>query len=261
MLKNKLLALVLSTASLFAADVIEQKSNGYINWSDGVAVAKGMGFARDSFNPMLTQRKAQQAAKMDAMRNLLEIVGNVKVDASSTIHDKMLENDTVKTSISGLITNLVDVQYTKLDKNSVEAQLKIKIDGKLFPLDIDQEDVKEAAKFQGTKGTGLIIDATNIPFVPSMNPKVIQEYEGVLYPDNILKVDNIQGRFSVIYLNNLEDAKSHPLIGKYPLVVKAKGLSKNIGDNILLNKENSQKVLLQVSKDALENGKVIVVIK
>ncbi|MBD3841832.1 MAG: hypothetical protein IE909_08100 [Campylobacterales bacterium] len=260
MFKNRLFGILFVAVSVFASDVVEQKSNGFINWSEGVAVAKGMGFAKDSFNPLLTQRKAQQAAKLDAMRNLLEIVGNVKLNASTTIKDKMIADETVKTSINGLITNIVDVQYTTLDKNSVEAQLKIKLDSQLFPLSIPN-DTKKMFEFKGTKGSGLIVDATTVDFIPTMNPKIIQEYEGVLYPDNVLQVDNIKGRFSVVYLNNLEDAKTHPLMGSYPLVVKAKSLVKGANDQVVLDKKSALMVQQQLQQDALENGKVIIVIK
>ena len=257
---SKIIAFIIVFYTILNGDsVIQSYTNGSINWSDGTVKAKGLGFSKKQ-NPIIAYKMAQRAAKLDAMRNLLEIIGKVKINSDTTIGSKILDDDKVKLHISGYIQNILNITYNKLDKNSVEAVVTIKMQNTLSDL-IQDTSSTSSSTFTGNKATGLIIDATHLNFVPSLNPKLIQEFSGVLYPDNIFRKDNSKNRFVAIYLKNIEDAKKHPLIGAFPLVIKAKKIYNDKQDQLVINKENSLKIINELKKDALENGQVIIVVK
>jgi len=256
---------IIFTIVLFCSTVVngsevkEIFQSGSINWSDGTITAVGMGFSKKS-NPIIAYKMAQRASKLDAMRNILEMIKHVKVDAKTTVKDKMLENDSINTSISGYINNIVNVKYTKLDSHTVEATIMIKMKDSLTLL-VENSDTLNSAIFTGKKATGLIIDASKLNFIPSLNPKLIQEFKGIIYPDNIFQKDSGSNQFVAIYLKNIEDAKKHPLVGAFPIVIQAKELYNNMNDQIVLNKENSNKIINELKKEALQNGKVIILLK
>lgn len=261
MFKNKLIIFVCFFSILNANDVIESYESGSINWSDQTVTAKGLGYSKKS-NPVIAYKMAQRASKLDAMRNLLEIVGKVRISSTSTIKNKMAQDDTVKSNISGFIRNIVDVKYVKIDANTVESIIKMRLKDKALNSLVDNSfSNKDNKSFKGKKATGLIIDARDLDFIPSLNPKVIQEFEGVLYPDKVFHKSSGSNKFVAQYLRDIDVAMKHPLIGEFPIVVKAKGLYDNKNDQIVLNNEASDKIKQEVKIGALQDGKVIIVIK
>ena len=68
-----------------------------VDISNGVVVAEGMGAAGQ------IATNGYRAAKVDAMRNLLEQVGSVRVDSQTIVRDSMNESDVIKTQISGFV--------------------------------------------------------------------------------------------------------------------------------------------------------------
>ena len=262
MLKNSFLILIISAITLFAQDVIETKQNGLINWSEGTATSTGLGFAKKGYNKTIIIQKAKRAAKLDAMRNLLEIIGSIRIDSSSTISDKILEDDSVKTKINGYIRNIINIKYTELEDNTVQAEITIKLDSEIYPNFKQNDDLLLDTKmFTGKKATGIIINAKNVNFVPSLSPKIIQEFKGTLYPANIVKKDNISNKFVVTYLRNLNDAKRHELVGEFPIIINAKKVNGLKNDQLVLDKANSSKIKNEVKLKALEEARVIIVIK
>lgn len=262
MLRNSFIILIFSVFSLFANDVVEEQENGFINWSEGTATAIGLGYSKKAYNKTIAMQKAKRAAKIDAMRNLLEIIQSVRIDSTTTIGDKFLENDEVKTKINGYVRNILDVKYTELEENTVEAKVRIKLDRSLYGSLIDSDDsTLNPEIFTGKKATGVIVDARKVDFMPSLSPKLLQEFEGVIYPANIVKRDNISNRFIAIYLKNMDDAKKHQIVGEFPIVVEAKKTNETKKDQIVLDSKNSSKIKNEVLLDALKEARVIIVIK
>ena len=260
MLKNKFLIMCCFVGLLNASDVVETYESGSINWSENIVTAKGVGYSNKS-NKVIAYKMAQRASKLDAMRNLLEIVGKVRIDSHTTIKNKMAQDDSISSAISGNIRNIIDVKYVKLDNNSVESTIKMKLEDKVVnKLINDSSDLLETKSFKGTKATGVIVDARGLKFKPSLNPKIVQEYEGVLYPDKVFIKSNSSNKFIAIFLRDIDVAMSHPLVGKFPLVIKAKSTVKDNNGQLLLNKENSDKLKQEIKIDALQNGKVIIVV-
>jgi len=261
MFNSKIILILCLVGFLNANGLIENYETGSINWSEQIVTAKGLGYSKKA-NKTIAYKMAQRASKLDAMRNLLEIVGKVRINSTTTVENKMAQNDIVKSEISGYIRNIIDIKYNKIDDNTVESIVKMKLKDNILNNIVNNSfSNKNSDLFKGKKATGLIIDARGLNFIPSLNPKLIQEFEGVLYPDKIFQKPSGSNKFVAQYLRDINIAMKHPLVGKFPLVVKAKGIYDNKNDQLLLNSEQSNKVKQEVQIEALQNGKVIIIIK
>ncbi len=92
-----------------------------VDISNGVVVVEGMGAA----GQMATN--GYRAAKVDAMRNLLEQVGSVRVDSQTIVRDSMNESDVIKTQISGFVkgAKVINQYQDSLGYFHVELELPV----------------------------------------------------------------------------------------------------------------------------------------
>ncbi len=79
---------------------------------------------------------AKRAAKMDALRNLLEQAYGVTISSSSSVRDFVLQNDSVRARVDAYIkgAKIVDERY--LQDGSVEVDMEITLGydfRKIFP--------------------------------------------------------------------------------------------------------------------------------
>lgn len=135
-----LLGIFLAVAFLLPADpaaevqeVVERLPNGVINWTQGVVTAKGSG-APPAGVTILSQARimTERAAKADALRNLLEAVKGVRVDADTTVESLTTKSDRVMTRVSGIVkgARVVDKRY--LSDGGVEVTVAVNLTGELL---------------------------------------------------------------------------------------------------------------------------------
>ena len=111
------------------------------------------------------------------------------------------------------------------------------------------------------KITGIIIDARGTNFIPSLKPKIFQiGTNKPLYPDKVMLRDDIVNNFSALFARTLEDAKSHPRVAPYPLVLKGLKTYGKWRNCIVLGKEASKKFKKYLNSEILKAGKVIIVV-
>ena len=113
-----------------AQDVIDEFPKGRINWSKGIVTAIGSGVPSSEAGNMAQARLlAERAAVSDARRNLLEIVGEVRVDAVSTVGTLMAKKDVIVTEIGGIVKGSIVTQRRYLDDGSVEVTVEMPVTG------------------------------------------------------------------------------------------------------------------------------------
>lgn len=108
-----LIALALLAAPLLAQNVEEplsaqtadgQAIDGHIDWSQKILVVYGEAVAPDHINnPVQRRLMGFRGAKALAYRNLLEMVGQVQVDAETRVQNFMVENDSVSVRVQGIV--------------------------------------------------------------------------------------------------------------------------------------------------------------
>ena len=73
-----------------------------VDWDRGVVMAEGLGApASSAKNTAQKNATALRAAKLDAARNMLEMIKGINLSSSTTMRDAMVQNDTVRTQVQG----------------------------------------------------------------------------------------------------------------------------------------------------------------
>lgn len=114
-------------------DVLERLPSGVINWTQGLITAKGSG-APPTAVTVISQARlmAERAAKADALRNLLEAVKGVRVDADTTVENFTTKNDVVMTRVSGIVKGATVVDKRYLSDGGVEVTVAVYLTGELL---------------------------------------------------------------------------------------------------------------------------------
>ncbi|MDP7060134.1 MAG: hypothetical protein QF416_06685 [Candidatus Marinimicrobia bacterium] len=267
-------------------DAVQQVDNGAMNYSNGFVVATGIGAISPlAQNPGMARATAVRAAKVDAMRNLLEAVMAVTVSSETTVRGAAIENDVVKTSVEGMVKGArmrdidgdgrgsnSDIRY--LSDTSIEIEMEVHMSG-------ISEVILPAAGFAPapapTAGgapapaapaaprpgtvTGLIVDARGLGLRPAMSPKVLDQNGGVVYgPGNFTREFAV--KFGVAgYSKNLEQAQQDPRVVGNPMVVKGVGVQgANKADLVIAAGDVSRVKGADSSGKFLSNCKVMILI-
>ncbi len=101
--------------------------------ADQVAVPmpsiRGMGYATVSSQPgtNLNQRRlnAIRVARMEAMRDLTEQIHGVRIDVSTTIAELVLQNDTLQSTVTGMLRGARTVHIQPRGNDTYEVLLEI----------------------------------------------------------------------------------------------------------------------------------------
>ena len=268
-------------------DAVQQVDNGAMNYSNGFVVATGIGAVSPlAQNPGMARATAVRAAKVDAMRNLLEAVMAVTVSSETTVRGAAIENDVVKTSVEGMVRGArmrdidgdgrgsnSDIRY--LSDTSIEIEMEVHMSGIseviLPPAGYAPAPVAGGAPAPAAPSapsaprpgtvTGLIVDARGLGLRPAMSPKIVDQNGGVVYgPGNFTREFAV--KFGVAgYSKNLEQAQQDPRVVGNPMVVKGVGVQgANKADLVLAAGDVSRVKGADSSGKFLSNCKVMILI-
>ena len=94
-----------------------------------VPTITGMGYASISSQPAksVNQRRlmAIRAARLEAMRNLTEQVHGIKVNSRTTIIDAIVQNDSLRATVDGLIVGAKTVRINPVGRDTYEVVLEL----------------------------------------------------------------------------------------------------------------------------------------
>ncbi|MCB1693159.1 MAG: LPP20 family lipoprotein [Pseudomonadales bacterium] len=120
----------------FADDYVEWVgANSGVNWSEGQMQAEGAGIAPDNAPPGVARMMACRAAVVDAQRNLVESIQGVRVQGTTVVANMMVESDTIKTTVDGVLKGAQVVKREPKDDGSCVVQMVAPMGGK-FAKDI-----------------------------------------------------------------------------------------------------------------------------
>ena len=240
-----------------ADDAVWAVNSGAMNYSTGWVTATGIGAISPlAQNPGMARATAVRAAKMDAMRNLLEAVMAITVTSETTVRGSAIENDLIKTSVEGMVkgARMLDlngdgkVDYSSdiryLSDTSIEVEMGVHMSGissiVLPPAGYAEAQAGAVPPSAGTSApasgstTGLIIEARGVGARPAMSPKIVDQNGGVVYGPSSFTRDYAI-KFGVAgYSKDIETAKSDPRVVGNPLIVRGIGVQGSNGTDIVV---------------------------
>jgi hypothetical protein len=236
---------------------VEKLGQGSVNWSAGYIEAVGIGAPPDRSAGKINARPlALRAAKVDALRNLLEITKGVRVDSQTTVKDFTVESDIINTQVEGLVKGAVVVDQQYMSDGTVEVRLRMPLYGNLsqiiIPTAIDKRKQAAppaplapapvapapaapvpaapapavttpapAAPAAPVVYTGMVVDARGIQARPAMAPRIFDENGVELYGSaNVDREYAVQQGMSG-YARDLTAAQSNGRVTANPITIKA----------------------------------------
>jgi hypothetical protein len=228
---------------------------GEVNWSSKTVTATGSGtFSNSSSNAAQARLGATRAAKMDAYRNLLEIVKGVNLSSQSTVGNAMTSTD-IKTKIEGVVkgAEVADTKY--FSDGGVDVVLKMSLDGALADAVLPAGSATASAAAAGDGYTGLIIDAKGLGASPALSPRVLDDGGKELYSATIVSKDKLHDHGVAAYVKSLDAARAEKRAGAKPLVLKVAKVSGAGKADLVV----SAKDAAQVKGAFLADGNVVIV--
>ena len=266
-------------------DLIEKEVNGWVNWSSGRLVAKGIGIPSSSGSASVGRAMAGRAAKAVALRNLLEIVKGVRMDSTTTVKNYVVESDEIQAKVSGLVKNAREIKRALFPDGSVEITLSMELWGDhslLSSLGTFSNSTPfsnpDHASRDSSGYSGVILDARGLVLKPVAFPSVLDPEKKAILPLKVkeqlkgqswggaqyfmlkdsLPLSNIWSKHSVA--DKQETKPVLKRVGPRPLLIKGLAKAGFFKSDIIVSGNDAKKIrddknLMQ----ALREGRIIIV--
>ncbi len=245
-------------AVIFSQGYVQQiGATGNVNWTEQVVRCTGIGAPNPNM-PLAAQRAgALQAAKSDALRNLLATIKGVNLTSETIVENAMLLSDVISTRVEGALRGfrVVDTRY--MSTGDVEVDVEIPItgvimntllpspqefgggllmtgglllcpvcgqpwpEGRPVPQGITLIQTGEGTGMQsGGVYTGLIIDGRGLGVRPAMAPKVLDDSGEEIYGSKFVSREYAVDIGMVGYDKDINNARLNERVKDNPLIVK-----------------------------------------
>lgn len=213
------LVLVLALAAAIPATALAEP--GAVDWQKRVARCTGSGAAnlKDAAgNPAVARIGAEKAARLDALRNCLEVMKGVTVSGSQTLGAAAGADNAVKGSVEGAVRGFRAVATRYFSDGGVEIDVEVPLDA------VGEAVLPRAAVVPAATGpTSLVIDASGFKVVPALAPRLLDEGGKELYGPSALGEAARKAGGVAAYARSLEAARRDlaSRLGDRPLVLRA----------------------------------------
>ncbi|MBI4745545.1 MAG: LPP20 family lipoprotein [Deltaproteobacteria bacterium] len=245
--------------------VVETMGTGEVNWSANVIRSVGSGAPNpEAPNVAVARLGAERAAKLDAMRNLLETVKGVRIDSQTSVVNFTTQSDVINSRVEGTVKGARVVKTKYLSDGGVEVIIEVPITGGLADTVYGNlTDLGSAAvpKAGSPVYTGLIIDAKGTGARPAMSPKILDEDGKEVYGSAYVSREFAIKQGIVGYAKDVNAAKQNERVTANPIVVKGLKTTGSGGSDIVISNADAAG-LRDVSKNLsfLEQTRVLVVV-
>ena len=256
----------------FSQGVVTQLDKGSINYSDQTISAVGIGFVPQNATSAGNARSmALRISKMDALRQLIEIVNGVTLTSETTMSGAMVD-DVINMKVRGFIRGARQIGDPKyLSDTSIEVEFSVPMSGisdiMLPPLTVAaQPGVDQPATGTTTAPTtggitGVIIDARGLKARPAMAPRILDQNGNAIYGPGKYSRKYAVTNGVAGYSKTLEAAQNDDRVKGNPLVVKGVSTAgKNKTDVVISNADVSKIDLANRSYNVLKDCRVLILL-
>jgi hypothetical protein len=211
---------ILVLALAVAIPIATLAEPGGVDWQKRVVRCTGSGAAnlKDAAgNPAVARIGAERAARLDALRNCLEVTKGVAVNGSQTVGGAVGADNAVRGSVEGAIRGFRTVSTRYFSDGGVEIDVEVPLDA------VGDALLPKAAAAPAGGPTSLVIDATGLKVAPALAPRVLDESGKELYGASALGESARKSGGVAAYARTLDAARRDlgGRVGDRPLVVKA----------------------------------------
>lgn len=239
--------------------VSQAVGHGQINWTNKTITATGSG-APDlkAANVAVARLGAERAAKMDALRNIIEAVKGVRVSGGSSAANTMDTSPEIKAKVEGAVRNFKVLDTKYYSDGGVDVIVQVPLDGVLLETLVPQAGAKAQAGGADTSGTtGVIVNAKGLKVVPALAPRLLDDKGGEVYSAQFVNKEALRTAGVASYAKSLDQAMKDGRVSGKPIVVKASKLADSNGSDVVIAADEAAK--MASLKPLLAQGKVIIV--
>lgn len=256
------LVLALAWADLAPGqEVIQQVGmNGSANFTQRTITATGIGVSGGAGG----RAGVIRAARMDALRNLLEVINGLTLTSSTTVEQQMVTNDVIRTRVEGIANNFRQVGEPRYyDDGSIEVTIEMSLDGPFLEAVLPTATgggQPVATAVSGVAYTGLIVDATGLGARPALSPRILNEEGQEVYGSSYVSRDWAIKYGMVGYERDMNSALANDRVTNRPLI--AKGLrtaGPNMADIVISDSDAQKLHSMKDNLSFLEKCRVIIV--
>lgn len=245
-----------------AADesVVQKVGHGEINWSKKTVTATGSGAANLKDGPVAVARlNAERAAKLDALRNVIEAIQGIQVTATRSAGDVM-SNGEIRSRIQGMAQGFKVVDTKYYSDGSVDVVVQMPIDENLTNALVEKPKKARKVSEEGAVSyTGLIVNARGLGLTPSMAPRIVDEAGKEVYGTEVVSDKGLKQGGIVGYAKG--DTQATERVGDKPLVLKGLRLADKSKTDVVIANGDADK-LRDPSQNLsfLADGKVVILV-
>ena len=247
-------------------DYIEQLPTGCIDWTQGIASAKGTGLVQDD-DTHPDQDRDPRIALTEASHNLFRTLKRLRMDDRTSVSDLIAGNKNLQARIEEMASAAKLVNTTTISDGNIQVTIELNLLGGfaqlMLPPEIRQVDAIRPLngsragaldtnhhEFRGDQPdienqdiySGLLVDARNLGATPAMVPVVRdengQEVYGPAYVSREYAVQNGVCR----YIRTCDSCSDLPRIAPNPLRVKGLRTAARGSCDIVISNADASKI-------------------
>ncbi len=265
-MKRLILCLSVVSTGLWA-QVQTFSGQGNVNWGTRTVTAVGIGAPNPVLPAVAARPAAIRAARDIALRNALEIIKGIQLSSATTVANHMLENDVVRTQVSGFIRSFQESEPKYMNDKTIEITVTIPLDGDvsntLLPKEVQTQPkaISVGSQAVNKNFTGLIIDARGFKVLPALSPQIFDESGKEVYGSAYVAREFAIKWGMVGYAKSPEQASTlKDRIGENPGIIKAKE-SKIGGVDLVISTTDAMEVVAATKgNNFLADCRVIVIV-
>jgi hypothetical protein len=272
---------------------VQSVGSGDVNWTSQVVRATGIG-APNVAMPLPQQRAgAIKAAKMDALRNVLETIKGVNLNSETTVENAIVTSDVIKTKVDGAIRGyrVVDTRY--MSSGDVEVDVEVPLTGIIadavlpsffgggtfmasgggaacptcgqpWPSGRPVPSNVMAAGGEADAGagvSGLIIDCRGLSLRPAMAPRIVDDSGDEVYGSKFVSREYAVDIGMVGYEKDVNRAAKNDRVTATPIVVKGMQASGPNRTDVVISAADAKRIHgAAVNANFLQHCKVMFVL-
>lgn len=250
-------AIVVTLPVAASAEKYEQAiSHGQINWTDKTITVTGSGApSLKAPNVAVARLNAERAAKLDALRNIVEAVKGVRVSGSKSAGDAMSGSSSMESKVEGIVRQFKVLDTKYYSDGGVDVIVQVNIDGVLTQTLVPDAGKMSPKSPANGEVTGVIVNATGVNLTPAIAPEIKDESGKRLYHAGAVDEAALLKHGIISYNKSLDKAMKDTRVGSKPIVVRA--VKSVDGSNVVVSVSDGAK--LASAENALASGKVIIV--
>ncbi len=257
---------------------LEKYNESYINWSKGYALAWGQSKVNMNHENILQSRlQAEKQADVEAIKDLTNMLIKVRVDTFKTLYDYIKESKEFGVLFNKYVhENAFKLMPLTKNYSTVKSGIVFKFFGKKSLLEVffkalHHEPVRRVPMFNNKKHmethnyTGLVIDARNTKFRPSLFPTIyVIDKHGIrrtIFSFHHLNRRRSLKNGSVRFTTSAYNVYQDDIVGPRPYFCHAEKISGEFNTDIYISRDDAIKLLSSpYSSKRLEEGRILIVV-